>query len=237
MAVYVTSDLHGYPHDRFLSLLEKAGFSGGDWLYILGDVIDRNGDGGIETLTWLLTSPNAQLLLGNHEAMLLSCCFLFNEVTDDTLDSLTIESMKLLQNWMANGAEPTMRSLRRLMRKSPETLADILEYLGEAPLYETVEVGGRAFVLCHAGLGGFSSEKRLRDYTPEELLWHRPHPDERYFEKATTVIGHTPTGYYGSRGRAFHTDTWIDVDTGAADGKPPMLLCLDTMQEFYLQEE
>ena len=234
MAVYVTSDLHGFPHDRFLSLLEKAAFGDDDWLYILGDVIDRNGDGGIETLLWLLEAPNAQLLLGNHEAMLLSCRFLFDEVTHDTLDGLTLDKMKLLQNWMENGAEPTMRSLRRLMRESPDRLADILEYLGDAPLYETVDVGGRAFILCHAGLGGFRPEKRLGDYTAAELLWHRPHPDERYFEKATTVIGHTPTGYYGSRGRAFHTDTWIDVDTGAADGKPPMLLCLDTMQEIYL---
>lgn len=44
------SDLHGYP-------LEKAGFSDDDFLYILGDVIDRNGDGGVEMLCWQQTSP------------------------------------------------------------------------------------------------------------------------------------------------------------------------------------
>ena len=45
---YVTSDLHGYPLADFLRLLDKARFSDADDLIILGDVIDRNGDGGVE---------------------------------------------------------------------------------------------------------------------------------------------------------------------------------------------
>lgn len=49
--VYVISDLHGYPHDAFLALLERAGFSDTDFLYILGDVIDRNGNGRREGLS------------------------------------------------------------------------------------------------------------------------------------------------------------------------------------------
>lgn len=47
---YVISDLHGYPLEKFKKLLEKADFSGDDFLYILGDVVDRNGDGGVEML-------------------------------------------------------------------------------------------------------------------------------------------------------------------------------------------
>lgn len=70
---YVISDLHGYPLEKFKKLLEKAKFSDDDFLYILGDVIDRNGDGGVEMLCWLFEQPNVQLILGNHEAMLLSC--------------------------------------------------------------------------------------------------------------------------------------------------------------------
>ncbi len=42
---YVISDLHGYPIEKLKMLLEKAGFCEDDFLYILGDVIDRNGDG------------------------------------------------------------------------------------------------------------------------------------------------------------------------------------------------
>ena len=73
--LYVISDLHGYPLEKLKMLLAKANFSDNDFLYILGDVVDRNGDGGVEILEWLLSQPNAQLILGNHEAMLLSCEF------------------------------------------------------------------------------------------------------------------------------------------------------------------
>ena len=86
---YATSDLHGYPLDSFLRLLEKAGFSDSDVLYVLGDVIDRNGDGGIAMLRWMMSRPNVEFILGNHEAMMLSCTFLFEEITDENVDRLT----------------------------------------------------------------------------------------------------------------------------------------------------
>ena len=82
---YVTSDLHGYPLDSFLRLLESAGFGDSDCLYVLGDVIDRNGDGGVAMLRWMMTRPNVEMILGNHEAMLLSCAFLFTEITDENM--------------------------------------------------------------------------------------------------------------------------------------------------------
>ena len=76
---YVISDLHGYPLEKLKKLLKKANFSSDDFLYILGDIIDRNGDGGVGILLWLLEQVNVQLILGNHEAMLLSCNFVFDE--------------------------------------------------------------------------------------------------------------------------------------------------------------
>ena len=89
--IYVISDLHGYPMERFLQLLEKASFGKDDFLYILGDVVDRNGDGGVEMLQWLMYQTNVELIMGNHEAMLLSNAFVFDEMTEESLDSLTEE--------------------------------------------------------------------------------------------------------------------------------------------------
>ena len=233
--VFLTSDLHGYPLADFLRLLDKARFSDEDELIILGDVIDRNGDGGVAMLRWMLQQVNVRMILGNHEAMLLSCRFLFDVITGESLARFDQRSTELLANWIMNGAEPTLKALRALFREDEDAARGILEYIGEAPLYEVVETQEKRYLLVHAGLGNFSARKRLSEYTPDELLWTRPGIDERYFQKTVTVLGHTPTDYYGAgyAGRMLKTPTWIDIDTGAAGGNPPMLLRLDDEQPFY----
>ena len=230
---YVISDLHGYPHDKFLVLLEKAGFGSGDFLYVLGDVIDRNGDGGITTLRWLMEQPNAQLILGNHEAMLLSCRFLFEEITDDNVDRLTAEHLQFLATYLYNGGRVTINSLKAL---TPEERQDIFDYLLEAPLYEALSAGGRDYLLVHAGFNHFSADKKLSEYDPDDLIWTRTELDDRYFEDITTVFGHAPTMGYGEeyRGRIIRTDTWINIDVGAAYGEEAVLLRLDDLEEFRL---
>ncbi|MBR5111429.1 MAG: metallophosphoesterase [Clostridia bacterium] len=234
--IYVTSDLHGFPLPDLLRLLEQARFSDADDLIVLGDVIDRNGGGGVETLRWMLQQANVRMILGNHEAMLLSCRFLFDGSAGGSLAQLDMEKKRLLHVWMKNGAEPTILSLRRLFLEDGESARGILEYLEEAPLYETLETQGRRYLLTHAGLGRFAPEKRLSEYAPEDLLWNRPQIEDRYFQHTTTVFGHTPTLFYGPEyaDRMLKTPTWIDIDTGAAGGRCPMLLKLGEEQPFYL---
>ncbi len=232
--IYASSDLHGYPLDSFLRLLESAGFGESDFLYVLGDVIDRNGDGGIAMLRWMMGRPNVELILGNHEAMMLSCTSWFDEIREDNIRNLNPDQMKQLLHWLRNGANPTILSLKELKKKDPEVFTDIVDYVQEAPLYAAVSAGGRDFLLVHSGLGNFSPGKKLSAYEPEELLWHRPSADEVFFPDVLTVFGHTPAGYsFGEEGRMYRTDTWIDIDTGAAGGGAPMLLRLDDLQPFY----
>ena len=232
--VYVTSDLHGCPPEAFLALLESAGFSDADFLFVLGDVIDR-GDHGAELLRWLTAQPNAQLILGNHEAMLLSCDFVFAPVTEESLAQLDTEKMQLLSTWMMNGASPTLAGLRKILKEEPDVMEGILDYLRDAPLYDEVEAGGRRYILVHAGLENFHPQRPLDTYTPEELLWARPTLETRYFHDAVVVFGHTPTEFLDPRykGQAVITDSWICIDTGAAMGNKPMLLRLDDLKVFY----
>lgn len=233
---YVISDLHGYPLKKFKKLLEKAEFSDDDFLYILGDVIDRNGDGGVEMLCWLLEQPNVQLILGNHEAMLLSCEFVFDEITDDSINAIDRDNIGVLGDYMFNGGDVTLKALQSLNKTSPETVTDILDYLHDAPLYEAITVGGNDFLLVHAGLDNFNKNKKLSQYSSDDLLWARPKLDENYFDDIITVLGHTPTMHYGTmyKGKIIKTKTWINIDVGAGFGQEPVLLRLDDFKEYRL---
>lgn len=236
MAVYVTSDLHGLELEKLKQLLNKVNFNDNDWLFILGDVVDRQNDGGIEILKWLLQQPNAELILGNHEAMLLSCDFVFNEITEDNIAGFTPEKMQLLMNYTQNGGDVTLKTLRNLMHTAPETVTDILDYLREAPLYETVRAGGKDFLLVHSGLDNFERNKKITDYTADEFIWAWPEITDEYFDDIMTVFGHTPTLSYDhqNKGKILKTKTWIDVDVGVPYGNLPALLRLDDLEEFYL---
>ena len=140
--IYTISDLHGYPVDKLKRLLKTVDFSNDDYLFILGDVIDRNGDGGIGILRWILTAPNVTLILGNHEAMLLACEFVLDEITAETASGITREKLAILSNYIDNGGDVTLRELRKLPHKTQQ---EIFEYLKECPLYETVTAGGKVF--------------------------------------------------------------------------------------------
>ena len=232
---YVISDLHGYPLEKFMALLQKTKFSDDDFLYILGDVIDRNGDGGVEMLCWLLKQPNVQLILGNHEAMLLSCKFVFDEITEESVSDFTAEKLEILNNYMLNGGDVTLKALRELGKTSPDAVADILDYLHDAPLYEAVTAGGNDFLLVHSGIDNFDKNKKLSQYTVDNFLWAWAELTDEYFDDVITVFGHTPTMSYGEqyKGKIIKTKTWIDIDVGTAYGQNPVLLCLDDLKEFY----
>lgn len=233
--IYVISDLHGYPLEKLKKLLKKADFGENDFLYILGDVVDRNGDGGVEILVWLLSQPNVQLILGNHEAMLLSCEFLFDEITDESLSSFDSEKMEILTNYQLNGGDVTLKALSKLNKESPETVADILDYLHDAPLYEAVTAGGKDYFLVHSGIDDFEKGRKISEYPADAFIWAWPELEDEYFDDITTVFGHTPTKYYGEEysNKIIKTRTWIAIDMGAGDGvTEPVLLRLDDMAEF-----
>lgn len=229
--IYLMSDIHGYSFEKIQMLLKQSEFTSNDYLFILGDVIDR-GDEGIKMIHWMMEQSNVELILGNHEAMMLSCDFIFEEIDDHFLSGLNQKKMSLLNTWQKNGASATIKELTAL---SSPVRKYILEYLQESPVYDAVSVNGKDYLFTHSGLGNFDLKKKMSDYAPEELLWNRPKLDTRYYDDITVIFGHTPTVNFGKQfaGRMIKTDTWINIDTGAACGYYPMLLCLDTMKEFY----
>lgn len=232
--IYVTADLHGIHPEELKAMLDRAEFTEADFLFVLGDVIDR-GEYGIELLLWLMEQTNIQLIRGNHENMMLSCSFVTHELNRENLDALGEEELRRLVHWRANGGKPTMEGLHRLLNRDPEQVQLLLEYIQDAPHYEELEVNGRKYILCHSGIRDFDPAVPLEDCTPFQLTWCRPELTQRFFEDRRMIFGHTPTLLYGEqyRGRAIRTDTWTCIDTGAACGLKPMLLRLDDEKEFY----
>ena len=236
MAIYVTSDLHGLELKKFKQLLAKVHFNDSDWLYILGDVVDRQNDGGVAILKWLLEQPNVQLLLGNHEAMLLSSEFVFDEITETSLENINTEKLDILNVYMNNGGDVTLKNLKELKVIDDDTFTQIFEYLKECPVYETVSVGDNDFLLCHSGIDNFQKNKKLSEYSADDFLWAWPEITDEYYDDIITVFGHSPTVGYDKKynGKILKTKTWIDVDVGGYIGNSPVLLRLDDLQEFYL---
>lgn len=64
-------------------------------------------------------------------------------------------------------------------------------------------------MLVHSGLENFSKDKKISDYTSDELLWCNPELEDRYFDDIMTVMGHTPTQWFGEqyKGKIVKTDT------------------------------
>lgn len=230
---YCISDIHG-EYEKFISMLELIDLSDSDTLYIIGDVLDR-GAHPIKTLLKIMEMPNAVFIIGNHELMALECLGqLMREITDDSIADMDETFFENYMTWQFNGCTSTVSEFRAL---SKELQAEVIEYLKDALAYERVSAGGREFLLVHAGLAGFSPEKKLEEYALDELVWTRTDYSRPYFDHIITVTGHTPTLYIDEcedKGHIYSINNHIDIDCGAHSGGHLGCLCLDTIEEFYV---
>ncbi len=235
--IYAISDIHGC-FDKYNEMLDLIVFSPSDTLYVLGDVIDRGPDG-IKILQDMNLRTNVFPILGNHEFTAAVCLpWLMEKVTEQSLNSLTEIQLAALNEWITNGGGATIKSLKHLSHEESE---DILEYLREMELYAEVEAGGRSFVLVHAGLDNFSSEKPLNSYQLSDFIFDRPSVGKTYFLDKFLVFGHTPVRFlrhqFGESpsDKIFRWGNQIAIDCGCVfKGGHLGCLCLDTMEEFYV---
>lgn len=233
MSTYVISDIHGQ-YDMFMELLDKIKLKESDTLYILGDILDR-GPHPIETLRKLMQMPNAICIVGNHELMALKCLqFLMKEITDLSIEELDEEMLDNLMTWQYNGSKSTIDEFSKL---DAEAKQDVIDFIKELLLYEEVSVGGKDYLLVHAGLGNYLPQKDLGDYSLYELLWMRADYDVPYFQGTYVITGHTPTQMIkdnSNPGFVFRRNNHIAIDCGASyPGGRLAAVCLDTGEEYY----
>lgn len=232
--IYVVSDLHGC-YEKYIKLLEIINLTAEDKLYILGDIIDR-GDSGIKILLDIMKRKNVIPMLGNHEHVAYMVLSRLNvEVTEDNFDTqIDFNTMRLYNSWVSeNGGYNTLmefEQLHHIKRKK------VLEYISDFTVYEELNVNGQDYILVHAGLGNFSKDKSLDEYTLDELLWERMDYNKQYYDDKILVSGHTPTCYIDNEymGKIYKGNNHIAIDCAAVFGGRLGCICLDTGEEFYV---
>lgn len=224
---YVIADLHG-EYGRYRRMLDRIGFSDADTLYILGDVVDRGGIGGVDILLDLMERPNVVMLLGNHEAMCLKAM--------DQPDNERAAS-----HWRRNGGQVTCEALLRLPAEERERVLDFLRAL---PDHLDLDLDGGRFHLVH----GFPADNTY------DRVWLRPGPEAvcPFPDGRVVVAGHTPVcelwdydqdaldrylqSLRGGHMRIFHGQGYIDIDCACGYPIPQRRLAclrLEDMAEFY----
>ena len=142
MAIYVTSDAHG--HLRALDrALELAAPDAQDEIYVLGDMVDRGPDP-VGVIRLVRSLPNAHVLMGNHERMML-----------DVLGSSGGVDNFI---WSLNGGVTTAMGLDGL---SPDELAELVGWISSLPLFYVVSAADRLWILVHAGIDALEAQGYL----------------------------------------------------------------------------
>ncbi len=182
MATYVFSDVHGHnkPLER---LLEKVQPSSEDEVWVLGDMVDRGPDP-IGVIRTCRAIPNVHILMGNHEDMLLE----FFHHPHKPLVTF---------QWELNGGYTTKEGLGRL---TEHELVDLIDWMENLQLSAHIEVGGRPYLLVHAGIRplNFSSRSRWSDVTMDALLRYQ-HPEDLLWIRDEFWC--VPTGFIDEQGR------------------------------------
>lgn len=215
--IYVMSDIHGNMR-RYKDILRQIHLKKNDHLYVLGDVIDR-GKYGLPILMDLIRRPNATVLLGNHEHMM--------------LEALQTNDPNKLYLWHMNGGSVTHA---RYKHCSNEYRQRVIEIIQRMPINIDVCCQGTNYLLVHGG--PLKLGKSLPDPVAESV-WHRLEDDEPMPAGKKVIFGHTPTMHYqyGHPLSIYHGTDKIGIDCGSAYSsyRKGRLGCLrlDDMKEFY----
>ena len=226
--IYAISDLHGC-YDKYIKMLEKINFGAADTLYVLGDVIDR-GDGGIDILLDMMQRPNVRPIIGNHESLAMGP---IKNIVLSPASAAVIRNTKAYQLWMLSDGEPTEKAFRALDNK---TQWAVIDYIESFSVYDEIAVGGRKFHLSHT-LPDYDPDKPIHDVSYLEFIYGQPDYEKEYAADTLFITGHTPTALIdpGYKGRICRKHNHIAIDCGAAFDGPLGCICLDTLDEIYVE--
>lgn len=235
------SDLHGN-YLGYKAMLQKIKFCYSDTLYVLGDVIDR-GEGSIKILQDMMVRSNVIPIIGNHEYMALNCLkALSHEITLDFLANLNADTIDGYAYWLSVGGDKTCKEFCKLSNEERE---NVIDYLSNFSLYETLTTTKGEFILVHAGLDNFYPSREIDNYDISEMIFNPPDYQKVYFKDKYLVTGHTPTrGIFENESKCKANDKYRDeiliknnhiaIDCGSGYGGRVGCINLDTLDCYYV---
>lgn len=154
MSTYVMSDIHGQ-YKSYRKMLNKIKFGKDDQLYVLGDVIDRGPDG--LSIIWdIMKRDNVELILGNHEFMLLNALEYLRQREAGTAKNYDSDSLSPFELWThpQNGGEGTCLEFLHFDKEKQDSMEKFLRSLN---LIKRIKVGTKTYHLSHS----FSIDKNF----------------------------------------------------------------------------
>lgn len=258
------SDIHGC-YDAFLSMLGMIGFSSADQLIMAGDYIDR-GKQSYEMLKWIERSlPNVSLLRGNHEeefAAYVDLMLLIDRkeelCTDFSSYADTAALYRSVRNFIRHKAIAASYfdlygTLGSLLEQNHVTLDELCRWsavIRKMPYYQKLNVGGRRYIVVHAGYAERMENISARFSSLEQFYLYAREESCRSggVRHGTIIAGHTPTivkrSFAYNRGNVFRRDdeakdcVFYDIDCGCVfrDREPDAKLAcirLEDTKIFY----
>lgn len=248
MATYVVSDLHGH-YDVFDKGLKQIDFSDKDMLYVIGDAIDRGNDG-IQILQEIMRRDNMDILIGNHEFMMLNAVNPEGDPKCDGSDAYL---------WLeANGGDRTFSKYKKL---APQDRKGLLSWLNSRKLSVTIIVdtieGKKQYTLTHSYYNPDYEEAELRDVPYGEawkIVWYSIYrqdtPCRSIYEKYADrlfITGHVPVqriegsifAYKNRLPEPYHNKNLINIDGGLSYGhygiaNAAIFMRLEDMEYFVI---
>ena len=249
MAIYVVSDIHGY-YDLFLSGLSEIAFSKDDYLWCLGDAIDRGADG-IRILQYIMSHDNMDLIIGNHELMMLNSV---NTQGKDICDG------KETYLWLEiNGGRSTFDQYRKISVTERITM---LDWLKSRYVIKTAYINGHPYCLTHSFYNPQCENMRYKELSYDAVwnitwssIWREDsftHAMDIYHQYDYTFIcGHVPIQHIAEGKehlechnslKSYQKGNLINIDGGCAIRsksvpKGAIFLKLDDMLEHVVMKK
>ena len=181
---WVIPDIHGCAKTLRALIEEMIQPSKHDWLYFLGDYIDR-GPSSKEVIDYLMylqkEDYNLRLLMGNHEDYLIK-----SYETEQKLKSFLgiKQKNKKKKEWLFHGGKEAMKSFK--IHDIKDFPIEYLNWMKDLEYY--IELDN--FFLVHAGFN-FDSENPFED--KDSMLWVRDYEiDANKIGNKKIIHGHVP---------------------------------------------